>query len=205
MSVSDCSIVECRQLRPPNQLGKTVHLYAKFNIAFYGFVSRVQGLAEQAQRDKQQHYRNGSAFKIVTKVISQKEIFFPAGSTALKIFIHQRLKGRIYREISGVTENSRVNLVMIVYAHGRRLCSNRFRHGSTTISYPQCSLTFLREHYLHRGREQSFAIRAFAMSAVGINVGSVHKLFAYRVVSTVGTDIVSSHTKFCRIAYGITR
>ena len=82
---------------------------------------------------------------------------------------------------------------------------NRFRHGSTTISYPQCSLTFMRERYLHRCREQSFAIRAYAMSAVGIDVVSVGKLFAYMVVSTVSTDIVSSHTKYCRIAYGITR
>ena len=89
--------------------------------------------------------------------------------------------------------------------HGRRLCSNWFRHGSTTISYPQCSLTFMRERYLHRCQEQSFAIRAYAMSAVGIDVVSVHKLFAYRVVSTVSTDIVCSHTKYCRIAYGITR
>ena len=40
------------------------------------------------------------------------------------------------------------------YAHGRRLCSNWFRHGSTTISYPpQCSLTFMRERYLHKCRE----------------------------------------------------
>ena len=46
------------------------------------------------------------------------------------------------------------------------------------ISYPQCSLTFLCESYLHRYREQSFAIRAYAMSAVGIDVVSVHKLFA---------------------------
>ena len=43
------------------------------------------------------------------------------------------------------------------------------------------------------------------MSAVGIDVVSVHKLFAYRVVSTVSTDIVSIHAKYCRIAYGITR
>ena len=57
-----------------------------------------------------------------------------------------------------------------------------------SISYPQCSLTFMRERYLHR----SFA---YAKSAVGIDVVSVHKLFAYRVVSTVSTDIVSSHTK----------
>ena len=62
-----------------------------------------------------------------------------------------------------------------VYAHGRRLCSNRFRHGSTTISYPQCSLTFMRERYLHRCREQLFAIRAYTMSAVGIDVVSDHK------------------------------
>ena len=83
---------------------------------------------------------------------------------------------------------------VIVYAHGRRLCSNWFRHGSATISYPQCSLTFLRECCLHRCLEQSFAIRAYAMSAVGIDV-----------VSTVSTDIVSSHTKHCRIAYDIIR
>ena len=44
-----------------------------------------------------------------------------------------------------------------------------------------------------------------AKSAVGIDVVSTHKLFAYRVVSTVNTDIVSSHTKYCSIAYGITR
>ena len=80
----------------------------------------------------------------------------------------------------------------------RRLCSNWVRHRSTTISYPQCSLTFMRERYLHR----SFA---YAKSAVGIGVMSVHNLFAYRVVSTVSTNIVSSHTKHCTIAYGITR
>ena len=67
------------------------------------------------------------------------------------------------------------------YVHGRRLCRNRFRHGSTIISYPQCSLTFLHERYLHKCREQSFAIRAYAMSAVCI-------------------DVVSRHTKCCRIA-----
>ena len=72
------------------------------------------------------------------------------------------------------------------------------RHGSTTISYPQCSLTFMRERYLHR----SFAC---ANSAVGIDVMSVHMLFPYGVVSTVSTDIVNSHTKYCRITYGITR
>ena len=113
------------------------------------------------------------------------------------------------------------NLYIVVYAHGRRLCSNRVRHGSTTISYPQCSLTFMRERYLHsklvpllstpcgryKGREPVYLHRSFAYtkSAVGIDVVSVHKLFAYRVVSTVSTDIVSSHTKYCRIAYDITR
>ena len=45
----------------------------------------------------------------------------------------------------------------------------------------------MRERYLHR----SFA---YAKSGVGIDVVTVHKLFAYRVVSTVSTDIVSSHT-----------
>ena len=49
----------------------------------------------------------------------------------------------------------------------------------------QCSSTFMHERYWHRCREQSFAIRAYAMSAVRLDVGSVHKLFAYRVVSTV--------------------
>ena len=73
------------------------------------------------------------------------------------------------------------------------------------MSYPQYSLTFLRERYFHRCREQLFAIRECAMSAVDIDVLSVHKLFVYRAVSTVSTDIVSSHTKYCRIAYGITR
>ena len=56
----------------------------------------------------------------------------------------------------------------------------------------------MRERSLHRSY-------AYAKSAVGIDVVSVHKLFAYRVVSTVSKDIVSSHTKYCRIAYGITR
>ena len=47
--------------------------------------------------------------------------------------------------------------------------------------YSQCSLTFMRERYLHRCRKQSFAIRAYAVSAVGIDIVSLHKLFAYRV------------------------
>ena len=103
------------------------------------------------------------------------------------------------------TRQSVFTRTVIIYAHGRRLCSNWFRHGSTTISYPQCSLTFPRARYLHRCHEHPFGIRAYAMSAVGIDVVRVHKLFAYRVVSTVSTDIVSSHAKYCRIAYGITR
>ena len=63
----------------------------------------------------------------------------------------------------------------------------------------------MRERYLQSCREQSFAIRAYAMSTVGIDVVSVHKLFAYRVLSTVSIDIVRSHTKYCRFAYSITR
>ena len=59
--------------------------------------------------------------------------------------------------------------------------------------------------YLHRCREQSFAIRAYDLSAVGIDVVSVHKLFAYRAMSTVRIDVVSGHMKYYRIAYGITR
>ena len=90
------------------------------------------------------------------------------------------------------------SVVVIVYAHGHSLCSNWVQHGSTTISYPQCSLTFMREGYLHRSC-------AYAKSAVGIDVVSIHKLFTNRVVSTVSTIIVSSHMKHCRIAYGITR
>ena len=50
--------------------------------------------------------------------------------------------------------------------------------------------------YLHRCREQSFAIRASDMSAVGIDVVSVHKLFAYRAMSTVRIDVVSGHMKY---------
>ena len=52
----------------------------------------------------------------------------------------------------------------------------------------------MHERCLHRCREQSFAFCAYAMSAVGIDAMSVHKLFAYRVMKTVSTDIVSSHT-----------
>ena len=77
------------------------------------------------------------------------------------------------------------NLYIVVYSHGRRLCSNWFQHGSTTISYPQCSLTFLHEHYLHSCLELLFSNWAYAMSAVGIDVVSVHRLFVYRVASTV--------------------
>ena len=89
--------------------------------------------------------------------------------------------------------------VFIVYAMGVDYVVIGFDMEVQTISYPQCSLTFIRERYLlHR----SFA---YAKSAVGIDVVSVHKLFTYRVVNTVSTDIVSSHTKYCRIAYGITR
>ena len=73
------------------------------------------------------------------------------------------------------------------------------------ISYPQYSLTLMCEIYLHRCREQSFVIRAYAVSAVGIDGVSVSKLFAKGVVSTVRTDVVSSHMKYCGIAYGITR
>ena len=46
--------------------------------------------------------------------------------------------------------------------------------------------------------------RAYVMSTVGIDVMSVYKLFAYRVLSTVRIDVVSSHMKYCRTAYGIT-
>ena len=92
-----------------------------------------------------------------------------------------------------------------ITSYGRRLCSNWFRYGSTTISFPQCSLTFMHERCLHKCLERSFSIRAYVISAAGIDVVRVHMLFAYRTVSTVSTDIVSSHTKYCRIAYGITR
>ena len=58
----------------------------------------------------------------------------------------------------------------------------------------------MRERYLHRCREQSFAIRA-SMSAVGIDVVSVHKVFAYGVVRTVRINVVSSHLPQNRIWY----
>ena len=64
---------------------------------------------------------------------------------------------------------------LIVYAHGRRLCSNGFQHGCSTISHPQCSLTFMCERYLHRCREQSFAIPAYAIRTMSIDVVSDHK------------------------------
>ena len=59
-----------------------------------------------------------------------------------------------YRVVSAVRreqsyDNNIFLFTLIVYAHVRRLCSNWVRHGSTTISYPQCSLTFMRERYLH--------------------------------------------------------
>ena len=65
----------------------------------------------------------------------------------------------------------------------------------------------MRERYLHRCREQSIAIRAYAMSAVGIHVDvvSVHKLFAYRVVSAIRIDVVRGHMKYGRIPISITR
>ena len=63
----------------------------------------------------------------------------------------------------------------------------------------------MRERCLHRCREQSFAIRAYAMSAVGIVIVSVHNLFAYGVVSIVRINVVSIHMKYRRISYGITR
>ena len=57
----------------------------------------------------------------------------------------------------------------------------------------------MREHYLHICSEQSFAIHAYDMSAVGIDVMSTHKLFPYRVMSTGRIDVVSGHMKYCRI------
>ena len=91
---------------------------------------------------------------------------------------YTQIYGTHYKTLKTHNKQNWMGTSFIVYAHGRRLCSNRFRHGSTTINYPQCSLTFLCERYLHRCREQSFTIRAYAMSAVGI-------------------DVVRSHTKYC--------
>ena len=36
------------------------------------------------------------------------------------------------------------------------------------------------------------------MSAVGIDVVSIHKLFAYKLMSTVRIDVLSGHMKYCR-------
>ena len=63
------------------------------------------------------------------------------------------------------------------------------------------------ERYLHRCREQSIAIRAYAISAVGIDVVSVHKLSAYRVVSAVRKDVVilQNPSRYHKIAECIAR
>ena len=42
-------------------------------------------------------------------------------------------------------------------------------------------------------------IRAYDISANGIDVVSVHKLFAYRFMSTARIDVVSGHIKYCRL------
>ena len=63
----------------------------------------------------------------------------------------------------------------------------------------------MRERFLHRYHEQSLAIRAYAMRAVGIDVMSVHKLLACRIMNTAPIDVMSSHMIYCRIAHGITR
>ena len=81
---------------------------------------------------------------------------------------------------------------LIVYAHGRSPCSNWVRHGSTIISYLQCSLAFLCERCLHRCREQSFAIRAYTMSAVGKDVVSVV------VVVVLLFYVLGKHLMSCR-------
>ena len=69
------------------------------------------------------------------------------------------------------------------------------RRAKSRIFYSRWSYALLVfDLYLREGTSlhRSFA---YAKSAVGIDVLSVHKLFAYSVVSTVSTDIVSSHTK----------
>ena len=92
--------------------------------------------------------------------------------------------------------------VIIVYAHGPRY-SYCFDMEVQPLVTHNAAWPLYVSAILHRCREQSFAIPACAISAVGIDIVSVHKLFEYRVVSAVCTDIVSSHTKYCRIAYGI--
>ena len=67
----------------------------------------------------------------------------------------------------------KINWNIVVYAHGHRLCCNWVRHGSTTISYPQCSLTFMHERYLHRSV-------AYAKSAVGPPLSSLLEIRQWR-------------------------
>ena len=92
---------------------------------------------------------------------------------------------------------------------GCKLCSNWVWHGSTDISYPQCSLTFVlcsrirRERYLHRCREQSSAIRIYTMSAIGLDVVSCHKFFTYIVGSH--NEILQNHVWYHKIAVCIAR
>ena len=61
------------------------------------------------------------------------------------------------------TKHADCHSTFIVYAHRRRLCSNWFGHGSTTISNPHCSLTFM----------------LYVVSAICINVVNRHTLFAH--------------------------
>ena len=43
-----------------------------------------------------------------------------------------------------------------------------------------------------------FAVSAYDVSTVGIDVMSVHKLFAYKVMSTARIDVESGHMKYSK-------
>ena len=78
----------------------------------------------------------------------------------MRMLITQTIKEIFMKRLIRHFQHGSVTDKAVIIVYARRLCSNWFRHGSTTISYPQCSLTFLRERYLHGYREQSLALRA---------------------------------------------
>ena len=82
------------------------------------------------------------------------------------LLIHVKEFGQLLLEISSLLEK---------ISRGLYYERMKLSYLCTAEYYSQCSLTFMRDRYLLRCREKSFAIRAYAMSAVGIDVVSDHK------------------------------
>ena len=88
--------------------------------------------------------------------------YFSLGNCTIKNHNHFSREKYYYREKATLRKlqpksTGTLYVFVTVYAHGRRLFSNWGRHGSTTISYPQCSLTLMRvcqERCWHRCRER---------------------------------------------------